>query len=126
MSEALNHFAARVATDPTFLAHALAEYARSESLDDAGLAAALGCAITDLAKLRLCGTPRSELEHFRTDVATIATRFGIDATKFAGVVRRGQSLARLRQARAPGEPGFLLAARDDAREPPPPSEEPDT
>ncbi|MBA4192344.1 MAG: hypothetical protein C0467_30605 [Planctomycetaceae bacterium] len=119
MNEALDHFAARVATDPSFLSHALAEYARSASLDDPGLAAALGCPVTELAKLRLCGMPRSEPEHFRGDVATIAKRFGIDAVTLAGIVRRGQSLARLREARVAGEPGFLLAARDDAREPPP-------
>lgn len=125
MSEALNHFAARVATDPSFLAHALAEYARSESMDDAGLAAALGCAITELAKLRLCGVPRTEPDHFRADVASIAARFGMDAATLAGVVRRGQSLARLRQAHTAGEPGFLLAARDDIRDSPPPPEEAD-
>jgi hypothetical protein len=124
MSAALDHLAARVATDPLFLASALAEYARSEGLDDDGLATALGCARADLTRLRLCGTPRSDPEQFRTDVAAIAERFAIDTNTLAAIVRRGQSLARLRAAQ-PGavQPGFLLAARDDDREPPPPDEE---
>ncbi len=123
MSAALDHLAARVATDPEFLASALAEYARSESLDDAGLAAALGCPVADLTRLRLCGSPRPDAEHFRADVATIAGRFGFDHRTLTAIVQRGQSLARLRSGQ-PSEvsPGFLLAARDDDREPPPTTE----
>ena len=120
MSAALDHLAARVATDSQFLASALAEYARSDGLDDAGLAAALGCAAADLTRLRLCGAPRRDADQFRADVAAIAGRFGIAPTKLAEVVGRGQSLARLRAAQPGGvELGFLLAARDDDRDPPP-------
>jgi hypothetical protein len=118
MSAALDHLAARVGTDPLFLANALAEYARSEELDDDGLAAALGCVRTDLTRLRLCGAPRSD--HFRADVDAIAIHFGIDPNALTAIVRRGQSLARLRAAQpAETNPGFLLAARDEDREPPP-------
>jgi hypothetical protein len=122
MSAALDHLAARVATDPLFLANALAEYARSDGLDDAGLAASLGCPVTELTPLRLCGAPRPD--QFRADVAAIAGRFGIAPDVLERAVRLGQSLARVRAAQ-PVEtaPGFLLAARDDEREPPPPSEE---
>jgi hypothetical protein len=127
MSAALDHLAARVATDPHFLACALAEYARSESLDDAGLAAALGCPPEQLTRLRLCGAPRSEAGQFRADVAAIAARFGLDIDTLAGIVRRGQSLARLRAPQpAEAAPGFLLAARDEEREPPEPGEEPES
>lgn len=121
MSAALDHLAARVGTDPLFLANALAEYARSEALDDDGLAAALGCARGDLTRLKLCGAPRAE--HFRADVDAIAGHFGIDPNTLTAVVRRGQSLARLRAAQpAEGAPGFLLAARDDDRPPTAPGE----
>ena len=121
MSAALDHLAARVATDPQFLASALAAYARSEGLDDAGLAAALGCAAADLARLRLCGVPRPDADQFRADVAAIAGRFGIDPATLAEAVRRGQALARLRAPQPGGvEPGFLLAARNDERDPPAP------
>jgi hypothetical protein len=119
MSESLRHLAARVADDPFFLAHSLAEYARSEGLDDAALAARLGCRVEDLPLLRLCRAPRTEPGEFRADVATIAERFGLNATLLAEAVRLGQGLAQLRQAAQPtGHPGYLLAARD-AEEPPP-------
>lgn len=124
MSAALDHLAARVATDPMFLANALAEYARSEGLDDAGLATALGCPVSELTRLRLCGAPGAEPEQFRADVTAIADRFGIDSNTLTRIVRRGQSLARLRASQPGGvEPGFLLAARDDDREPPLPTGE---
>jgi hypothetical protein len=110
MSAALDHLAARAETDPTFLANPLAEYARSEDLDSAGLAAALGCPAADLTRLWLCGVPRRD--QFRADVAAVAARFGIDPDALAAAVRRGQSLARLRAAAATAEPGWLLAARD--------------
>jgi hypothetical protein len=122
MSVALDHLATRVGTDPLFLANALAEYARSEELDDNGLAEALGCARTELTCIRLCGTPRPE--HFRADVEAIAAHFGIAPNVLTAIVRRGQSLARLRAVQ-PTEvkPGFLLAARDEDREPPPATSE---
>jgi hypothetical protein len=125
MSAALNHLAARVATDPLFLASALAEYSRSEGLDDDGLATALGCLRTDLTRLRLCSVPRPDPEMFHADVLAIAERFGIAPNTLTAVVRRGQSLSRLRAVQTAGvEPGFLLAARDDERKPPPQDEEP--
>jgi hypothetical protein len=124
MSAALDHLAARVATDPLFLASVLAEYARSEGLDDDGLATTLGCLRTDLTRLRLCSAPRPEPEQFRADVLTIAERFGIAPNTLTAIVRRGQSLSRIRAVQRQGsEAGFLLAARDDERKPPPRDEE---
>jgi hypothetical protein len=125
MSAALDHLAARVATDPLFLAGALTEYARSEGLDDDGLAKALGCERAQLTRLRLCSVPRPEPEQFRADVLAIAERFGIAPNTLTAVLRRGQSLSRIRASQTAGvEPGFLLAARDDKRKPPPQDEEP--
>src|SRR5262249_59305673 len=95
MSEALDHLANRVAADPFFLAFPLAEYARSERLDDSALAAALGCRVEDLTLLRLCRMPRDDPAGFRADTAAIAERFGIAPAKLADAVRRGQGLARL-------------------------------
>lgn len=125
MSATLDHLAARVASDPLFLASALAEYARSEGIDDDGLAIAIGCLRADLTRLKLCGAPRPDPEQFRADVLAIAERFGIAPNTLTAVVRRGQSLSRIRATQTAGvEPGFLLAARDDERKPPPQDEEP--
>jgi hypothetical protein len=120
MSTALEHLAARVGSDPLFLAHALAEYARTENLDDDGLAAALGCPRPDLARLKLCRAPRPDA--FQADVRAVAVAFALSATVLANVVRQGQAFARLRgAAAAEGAPGFLLAARD-ADPPRPPTD----
>jgi hypothetical protein len=119
----LQALAPKVATDPFFLAAVLADYARSESLDDAGLCAALGCRAEDLPMLRLCRAPRAEAKGFREDIADIAGRFGLEASRLTSVVRQGQAVGRLRQvAEAAPEPGLLLAARDA----PPPSSEPES
>lgn len=121
MSEALDHLATRVATDPLFLACALAEYSYSEGLDDPALAAALGCQLADLTRLRLCGAPRSEPDTFRADIAAIAARFRIDPGVLGAAVRRGQTLTRLRAGQpATGALGWLAAARDGESPAPPP------
>ncbi len=114
----LDHLAGRVVNDPQFLACPLADYARSESLDDDGLATALGCAAAELARLRLSGVPRAEA--FRADVTALADRFGIAPVKLAEVVHRGQTLFQLRAAHTgAGEAGFLLPAGDgDSKLPP--------
>jgi hypothetical protein len=108
----LETFARRVEADPFFLASLLADYTRSEGLDDAGLVAALGCRPEDLTALRLCGAPDVEPSGFWKDVTAIATHFHLDRDRLAHVVRRGQALQRLRRA-AGGTHGTLLAARDD-------------
>jgi hypothetical protein len=123
MSDALQHLANRVACDPFFLAHSLAEFARSERLDDVALATRLGCRVEDLALIRLCRAPRTGPPGFRADLATIAARFGLDPAELTAAVRHGQGLATLRAApHSEGVPGTLLAARDHDT----PQEEPPT
>jgi len=122
MNPSLTHLAQRVADAPDFLAYALAEYARSERLEDTALAARLGCAVETLTHLRLCRMPREQAPLFWQDVKQIAQRFSVSAEVVAEVTRRGQSLFHLRVA-AGGQkdkPNFLLAARDDSqvRKPP--------
>jgi hypothetical protein len=119
VSKSLEALARRVESDPFFLAGLLAEYARSESLDDIGLAAILDCELEALTAIRLCRAPRPDRDGFRQDVDQIAARFGLDADRLTAVVRRGETLRRLRSA-APSGHGFLAAARDG--EPPPESE----
>ena len=111
MSDPLESLARRVEDDPFFLAPLVALYARSEGLDDAGVAAALGCPPAALTDVRLCRAPRPEPAGFREDVARIAGHFGLDPGRLAEVVRRGQAIQRARGA-AVAEGGTLLAARD--------------
>ena len=58
MPDPLEALAARAVGEPFFLGWVLAAYAHSEGLDDAGLAASLGCPAQELVMLRLCRTPR--------------------------------------------------------------------
>src|SRR5438270_12828994 len=102
MHDPLANLAARAAGDPTFLASVLAAYAVSEGLDDAGLAAALGCPPGELSRLRLCRVPRAEPEQFRDDVSRIAGRFGLDPQRLAEAVKGGQGVERLRGAAPDG------------------------
>jgi hypothetical protein len=87
----LDHLASRVAGDPSFLGSALASYQQRHGLDDAGLAAVLGCTPNALTQLRLCRRP-GVAEPGRTaeeDVAVSATRFGIDAAALRRIVEEG-------------------------------------
>ena len=93
MSAAMEHMAQRVANDPLFLASVLAEYARSEGLDDDGVAAKLGCTREELSRLRLCGVPLPDPERFRTGLALIAECMRIDVDALTTAVYQGFDLA---------------------------------
>ncbi len=122
MNPYLTHLAERVAGAPDFLACALAEFARSERLDNAALAERLGCSVETLTHLRLCRMPRAQAPLFWQDIEKIAERFSVNAEALAEGVRRGQALINLRHIEVgqTQEPGLLLAARDDSRESKPP------
>jgi hypothetical protein len=114
MTDPLANLARRVEPDPFFLAAVLAEYARTEGLDDAGLAAALGLPPDRLPHLKLCRPPRPEAEFFWPDVEHLADRFGIPPEPLAEAVRRGETIARAKAASPPAgaDAGAFLAARD--------------
>jgi len=78
---ALERLAARMAFDPFFLASALGAYQWRHALDDAALAALLGCAPAALTGLRLCRRPGTAGPAWTAeeDVADLAERFGTDA-----------------------------------------------
>jgi hypothetical protein len=122
MSDPLQRLARRVENDPRFLACFLVEYARSEPLDDAGLARELGCEEATLTRLRLCRAPRPEAADFRRDVRQIAEHFAVDAVRLTEILRQGEAF-RLLQQGGVGAPGFLMAARDRPEETPPCSDE---
>jgi hypothetical protein len=116
MSTPLARLAQRVQSDPFFLAAPLARYAESQRLDDAALAARLGCDEDTLTHLRLCRNPDLMPPHFWNDVERIADRFHLDPDRLAEIVRFGQALLQARPAAdAPTVPGtgYLMAARAD-------------
>jgi len=111
MSAALDHLAERVKSDPWFLAHPLAEYARSAGLDDAALAERLGCPVAGLSAVRLCRAPQPDT--VRADLTAVAERFGLNLLALLAAVQHGAGLARLREGtKAGADAGWQLAARD--------------
>lgn len=119
MTEPIRDLARRVETDPFFLASALRTFAESEGLDEAGLAAYLGCVVGDLPRLALCRRPNPNPPFFAADVEAIARHFAISGDRLAELVRRADALAAL-AASAESPRDFLQAARD--REPGPADE----
>jgi hypothetical protein len=117
----LERFARRVRDDRYFLASALEDYARSEDLDGAGLAGALGCRRSELGALGLCRRPRTDPVGFRSDVVRIAERFGLSEVRLAEIVRRSDALIALREAE---EDDVIAAARDRPAEDDASDEEP--
>lgn len=127
MSKRINALAQRLRTDQFFLASALNDYATSEQMDDAALAAALHCSPETLTSLFLCRRPQPEPPAFRQDVDAIATRFSVRADVLAEAVRRADALVALRQdtsAITAASGGTLIAARDRQDEEPHDTNEP--
>jgi hypothetical protein len=118
MADPLEALAARAAEEPFFLGWILAAYAYSEELNDAGLAAAVGCAGQELAMLRLCRAPGTDPQDFWDDITSIAERFALDPQRLAEIVKRGRVVKKFQQANSVAG-GSLMAARDRDVEPPP-------
>ena len=112
----------RARREPGFLGAALAEYQARLGLDDAALAAELGCAEEHLADLALCRPPRAE--RFRADLEQIAGRLGLDPLPLARVLRLAGALGALAGA-APGGEGLRAARRLDETDEPAGEEPPD-
>jgi hypothetical protein len=118
MADPLESLARRAGRERFFLASVLAAYARTEGLDDAGLAEAVGCPLETLLHLRLCRAPRDDSGGFREDIDRISSGFGLDPDRLAAVVKRGRVAARFEQ-QSPGG-SWLMAARDREEGTPPP------
>lgn len=104
--------AARASGDPYFLGFRLAAFAARKRLDDAALAARLGCDPAALAHVRLCRAPRTDsTAAFREDVACVAAEFGLDAEALAEAAKPLPT-AVARPAGSVEPAGAVLAARD--------------
>lgn len=114
MSERVAALARRVEDDPSFLASALAAYARAEGLNDVEMAKRLGCLPTQLSAIRLCRTPRPAPAQFQQDVDGIAAAFQIDGRVIAEAVRLSEALQALEGMDESS--AYLMAARDRAED----------
>lgn len=110
--ELLRRAAERASHHAFYLSSSLLAYARSEGLDDARLAASLGCDPNALSALLLCRRPTGRGAVFRADVEAIAARFGLDAGRLARLIRDADVLVSLQGATADRAGGLLAAARD--------------
>lgn len=90
MNQHLAHLAARVATDPLFMAYALAQLQRERGLTDGLLALTLDMDPERLPYLRLCRVPRAD--RWAEDVAQIARSAGCDTDRLAEALRAAEGL----------------------------------
>jgi hypothetical protein len=94
VNDPLYALAARVADDSSFLSSALTANQDRHRLDDAALAATLGCIVAVLTRLRLCRRPGTAEPDWTADegVAMIAGRFGIDATALRRILKEADGV----------------------------------
>jgi hypothetical protein len=116
----LSRAAAQAEESPFFVASALASYRELTDLDDAALAAFLGCTLPALARLALCRRPKGESGAFGEDVRQIAAYAGCSADQLARVLRAASTA----ETMGAGAPGSLLAARDRVADEPQQREKP--
>lgn len=115
--ELLRRAARRARAREGFVASALEDYQRAHGLDDAGLAALLGCSSESLPRLALCRLPAPE--RFREGVEEIAAYTGADPASLAHLLRQAETARVFRGRSAPlGGRGLLAAARDRISEEP--------
>jgi len=114
MPDPLARLAERAESRPFFLASLLADFARSENMNDEMLAAHLGCPLAELPKLKLCRAPRQEPADLREDIDRLVQAFRLDRDHLLEAVLRGRVAQELRQAET-----LLMAARDHDKETPP-------
>lgn len=114
--KALRRAVELAAENPFFLASALRAYRSFNSLDDAALAAHLGCSLEDLPRLALCRRPGLDPTVFRKEAEQIAAYASVRAERLARLLREVESLEALQAAERSGTTtsgrGFLMAARD--------------
>lgn len=119
-SRALQQATELAAEDLFFLASALEAYRSFNGLDDAALAAHLGCSLEDLPRLALCRRPIGDPMTFRREVEQIAAYASVRAQRLAELLREVETLEALQAAERSGATasgqGLLMAAEDRAHE----------
>lgn len=100
--------AKRAAQRPAFLGWILSNYASSQRLSNAALAAELRCSEATLLRLGICLRPRPN--RFVADVAAIASKLEVDEGVLARIVRHVEALE-VMSDRGAAAGGALLAAK---------------
>ena|SRR6185503_17090931 len=80
-----------------FLGRTLSEYGQANGLDDAALAAKLGCTRQGLSRLALCRCPDDRDPSFAKDIHAIASFAQCSANALIDVVRQVRALHALRE-----------------------------
>lgn len=112
-SAELRTAAARLESDPFFMASVLADYRTALRLNDQHIAKALGCNVAALTSLAFCRTPRLDDEKlFLSDVHAIANYVGCDWGELARMIRTAQAVSTLKRFTRESEDQLLKAARD--------------
>lgn len=115
----LSRIARLARAHPSYVAHALAQYQRDESLDDTALAVYLQCEESMLVRLALCGLPRPAPQ-FVDDVQQIAASTGANQIRLMRLLRSVEARHALRLEATPRlnaeEHGLPLAAARDREE----------
>ena len=88
----------------------LTRLAELEGTSSRELAAELNCDAATVQWLFLCRSPTGE--RFAEDVERIASRFSLDTTRLAGLVRRADAVTALAASDPAASESILLAARD--------------
>lgn len=109
----LDTLAARASSEEFFLGFRLAAFAAREKLDDAALAARLGCEVAALAQVRLCRAPRLDsAAAYRADVTAVAAKFGLNPLALAEAAKAAPAVPARAVADRVEPAGAVLAARD--------------
>ena len=91
MSVLLMRAAKSAEGDPSKIAFSLAAYRRRFGLDEAELAAFLGCTRTRLYGLALCPRPQTDSPDFEVGVRSLAAYIGCDAGPLITLLRTTSS-----------------------------------
>ena len=106
----LTQLADRASQRPEYLGWIFGHYAKVEGATDQGFCARLGISALDLQRLHLCLRPRQA--SFAADLKQIATKFALDPSELARIIRHAEAIDAMKADSPELENfGLMLAAR---------------
>lgn len=117
-SDSIARFVSRTKDDPLFVGHSLRAFAAARDLDEAHIAAFLGCGQGAISRLAMCRQPSVNEETYQQDIEQIAAFVGCDSSRLQQLLRETMGISVLRESTASVRDNVtLLAARDRQDEP---------